>query len=48
MLSHSSKPRPSGFKKRKYNPLCDADEKSNSDMLNDELHTDSDDDGFGN
>jgi hypothetical protein len=33
MMSLSSKPGPSGFKKRKY-PLCDADEESVSDMLN--------------
>jgi hypothetical protein len=43
MLSLSSKPHPSGFKKQKYNPLRDADEESNSDMLNVELDNDSDD-----
>jgi hypothetical protein len=34
MASRSSKPGPSGFKKRKYNPLCDLDEKSISAVLN--------------
>jgi predicted CopG family antitoxin len=41
MASCSSKPGPSGFKKRKYNPLCDMDEESISDMLN-ELNIDPD------
>jgi hypothetical protein len=36
------KPGLSGFKKRKYNPLCDADEESIGDMLNEELDIDSD------
>jgi hypothetical protein len=33
MVSHSSKPGPSVFKKRKYTPSCDVDEESISDML---------------
>jgi hypothetical protein len=43
MVSCSSKPGPSGFKKRKYNPLCDEDEEGISVMVNEELNIDSDD-----
>jgi hypothetical protein len=43
MALRSSKPGPSGFKKWKHNPLCDADEEYVSDMLNEELDIDSDD-----
>jgi hypothetical protein len=42
-VSRSSKPSPSCFKKRKYNPLCDADDESISDMLIEKLDIDSDD-----
>jgi hypothetical protein len=41
MALHWSRPGPSGFKKWKYNPLCDADEESNSGKLNEELDIDS-------
>jgi hypothetical protein len=43
MALRSSKPGPSGFKKRKYNPLFDADKETISDMLREELDIDSDD-----
>jgi hypothetical protein len=43
LLLCSAKPRPSGLKKLKFNPLCDADEESSSDMLSEELDIDSDD-----
>jgi hypothetical protein len=43
MALRSSKPGPSGFKKQKHNPLCDANEESLSDMLSEELDIDSDD-----
>jgi hypothetical protein len=43
MLLRSAKPQPSGLKKLRYNPLCDADEESNSEMLSEELNIDSDD-----
>jgi hypothetical protein len=43
MLLLSSEPRPSGLKKQMYNPLCDVDEESISDMLNEEHDIDSDD-----
>jgi hypothetical protein len=42
MASCSSKPGPSGFEIRKYIPLCDVDEESISDMLNEELNIDPD------
>jgi hypothetical protein len=42
MASRSGKPGPSGFRKRKYNPLCD-DEEAISDMVNEERDIDSDD-----
>jgi hypothetical protein len=42
MVSLSRKPGPSGFKKLKHNPLCDVDEEAISDMVNEELDTDSD------
>jgi hypothetical protein len=38
----SSEPRPSGLIKRIYNSLCDVDEESISDMINEELDIDSD------
>jgi hypothetical protein len=37
MASCSSKADPSGIKKQKYNPLCDADEEAVSDVVNEEL-----------
>jgi hypothetical protein len=43
MLLHSAKPQPSGLKYRTYNPFCDADEGSISDMLREELDINSDD-----
>jgi hypothetical protein len=43
MVSCSSKPDPSGFKIRKYNPLCDTDDEASSDAVNEELSIDSDD-----
>lgn len=42
MTSHSNKPGPSRFKKQKYNPLCDEDEEAISDMVNEEIDIDSD------
>jgi hypothetical protein len=42
MVLRSSKYGPSDFKKWKYNPLCDADEESISDMVNEELDIDYD------
>jgi hypothetical protein len=42
MASRSGKPGPSGFKKRKYNPLCDEDEDAISDMVNEDRYIDSD------
>jgi hypothetical protein len=39
MASHSSKPVPSGFKKRKYNLLCD-DKEAISAMANEEIDID--------
>jgi hypothetical protein len=38
MLLCSAESRPSGLKKLRYNPLCDADEESSSDMLSEELN----------
>jgi hypothetical protein len=43
MFSLLSEPRPSGFIKRINNSLCDVDEESISDMLNEELDIYSDD-----
>jgi hypothetical protein len=43
MLLRLTVPWPSGLKKRIYNPLCDVYEESISDMLNEELDIDSDD-----
>jgi hypothetical protein len=43
MVSCSSRPGPSGFKKRKYITLSNAGEDAISDMLNDELIIGSDD-----
>jgi hypothetical protein len=37
MLLHSAEPRQSGLKKLRYNPLCDADEESSTDVLSEEL-----------
>jgi hypothetical protein len=42
MLLLSTEPRPSGLKKSIYNPFCDADEESISDMLNEELDIETD------
>jgi hypothetical protein len=39
MLLCLTKPRPSGLKKLRYNPLCDAEEEYSSDMLSEELVT---------
>jgi hypothetical protein len=44
MLLQSAELQLSGSKKLRYNPLCDADEESRSDILSEELITDSDDD----
>jgi hypothetical protein len=41
MLLLSSEPRPSGLVKLIYNSLCDVDEESVSDILNEELDIDS-------
>jgi hypothetical protein len=43
MLLRLVEPRLSGLKKLRYNPLCDVDEESSSDMLCEELNTDCDD-----
>jgi hypothetical protein len=43
MAATCSKPGPCEFEKWKYNPLCDADKESLSDMLNEELNIDFDD-----
>jgi hypothetical protein len=43
MLLCSAEPRPFGLKKTDIKPLCDADEESISDMLNEELDIDFDD-----
>jgi hypothetical protein len=43
MVLHLAEPRPSEWKELRYNPLCDADEESSSDMLSEELIIDSDD-----
>jgi hypothetical protein len=39
VTSHFSKPGPSGFQKQKYNPSCD--DEAISDMVNEEINTDS-------
>jgi hypothetical protein len=38
-----SKPGPCGYRKQKYNPLCDTDEEAIGVMVNEELDIDSDD-----
>jgi hypothetical protein len=43
MTSCFSRPGPSGYRKQKYNPLCDVDEEAISVMVNEELDIDSDD-----